>query len=295
MVDLRFPVDAAGNPRLTYATLHEYWDDDEYIFCCQYLCSPSSKKLVKFTEQLLMSRIVSEESLPQAGTYRTFAAWDFASSSERGSDFSFGSVGLFDSSNRGFVVDAVMDKFAKSELAFQVAKLAARWKVEKIGIEKSPGADFLETDIRIELAKAGHPHCPIEFFKVDSNKDAKESRAEGLETLLVAGRLLFSQCISIMDKIIKQFVKFKPHSKRKDDAVDGIAHLMRFMPSSFEAPLDEQARQQAVWDDLAQKELHDMIYIPRPKPEPIAEPEPPATHFEGLPIYQNTDAQIYGA
>lgn len=293
MVDLLFPFDSAANPRLNFSVLKDFLNEDEYIFCCQYLCSPSSKRSVNFTEQLLTSHITQEEGLPQAGSYRTFSAWDFASSTGRSSDFSCGAVGFFDVIGRMFVVEVEMGRFSKSELARKVAEQAARWKVEHIRVEKSPGADYLETDIRNELKIAGHPSCPLEFFKVDSTKDAKESRALGLETLLTSNRLWFSSLISCWDALLKQFKNFKPHSKRKDDCVDCIAHLARFLPDTIEVPQSEQDRQEEVWKILRQKQLLDMIYVP-PIQEVVEEPPPAATHYEGLPIFMNLDEQLYG-
>lgn len=283
-------------PRLNYKFLKNASADVEN-FPCQYLCKPSALKTVKFTEELLNSHKVGSEGLPQAGTFQTVMAWDFAYSDEKGRDFSVGSVGWFciagPLAGRCFVVDMVRGRFSKSELAHQVAKMAARWRVEKIGIEKSSGAEFLENDIMREVHRMGYNDCPQpEWFSVDSQKNAKNARAEGTETLLITDRLYFSSEIAILEDVIKEFVNFKPGSKRKDDAVDSIGHLCRYLPTHIEVPRTQQEKNQAVHDMLVQKQINELIFIAQPKPEPPPPPMP--TEIDGVPIYQSYEHILLG-
>lgn len=280
--------------RLGYKFLKNASADKEN-FPCQYLCQPSAFKIVKFTDPLLRSHVVKSEGLPQSGTFQTVMAWDFAYSNEKGRDFSVGSVFWFciagPQAGRAFVVEMVRGRFSKSELAHQVAKLAARWRPEKIGIENSGGASFLENDIMREVHRLGFPDCPMpEWFSVDSNKDAKNSRAEGVETLLITDRLYFSSEIAILDDVIKEFVNFKPGSKRKDDAVDSIGHGCRYMPTHIEVPRTQAEKNKAVHDLLVQKQINELIFMAPQKEEPP--PPPPPTSWEGMPIYKSYEEMI---
>lgn len=295
--ELLFPMDGQGVERWTYKALMAEKQIDEYIYSCQILLEPLSFRTVKFTEALLRSHVVKSEGLPQAGTFTTLMSWDFAYSNEKGRDFSVGTIAWFclagPLAGKAFIVDMVRGRFSKSELAMNVAKLATKWRPEKIGIEKSNGADFLENDIMREIHRMGFHDCPqFEWFPVDSNKDAATSRAEGLETLLISDRLYFSAEIPILDDVIKEFVVFKPGSKRKNDSVDSIAHACRYLPTKIEIPQTEQERNQAVHDLLMQKHLNEIIFIPAPKPE--APPEPPPTSWEGQPVYQNLEQMYLG-
>ncbi len=285
--ELLFPEDAEGVERLTYKFLKSEQDIDEYLFSCQYLLEPLASRTVKFTEALLKSHVTQAEGLPQPGTYRTFSAWDLAYSVEAGRDYSVGCVGWFvitgPQAGRMFVVDIVRGRFSKSELTFQIAEQAGRWKVERLGIENSPGAQFLDTDLRQQLLRAGHANCPIDYFPIDNHKGAKNARAEMLETLLVANRLWFSSDIGILEDVIGEFVGFKPGTKRKDDCVDATAHLARYMPGQIEIPATEIERQEAAYDILRQKDLHERLY-PGWQPPPPPEAPPMPLEWDGAPV-----------
>lgn len=297
-VNLLFPIDGKGEEQLTFKALKREANDDFFLFTCQFLCQPDVARTVKFTEQLINAHICQAEGLPQAGTYSCFSAWDFAGSNSASADFSVGCVGWFAKAGplagRMFVREIVMGRYSPSELAFQVAHQAARWRVEGISIEGSPGSFFLENEILDQLLRCGYPDAPRpEFFKVDTRKDAKNSRASNIETLLIHDRLWFSSdCMTDTDVLTKQFVNFKPHSKRKDDIVDGVAHLSRHMPTHIEIPKTEQDRQQAIRDIMRDKMLAEMLYPDQPAPLPEAPFEAPKT-FDGYPVRAN-ETEVYG-
>lgn len=311
-VTLLFPVDGQGVERLTFKALMAEYRSDAFIFSCQYLLAPHASKTVKFTEQMIRKQIIPQTEFPQAGSFFIGQAWDFATTDGNGSDRSFGSSVQFVTegplAGRMYVAEIVRGRFSKSELPFAVAGLASRWKpIEKIGVEKSSGVDFLENDILRALAKLGYPDCPsIEWFPVDSQKGAKGIRAESLETLFVENRIFFSDQIpkEIMDEVIKEFVKFKAGSNRKDDSVDGLAHVARYLPKGLSIPQTEQEKQTAAWDLLVKKQLHERMFPPSEEKQTpnwkrdgydrqeVVVPAP--THYEGLPIYQHPDQILYG-
>ena len=160
-VILLFPKDGKDFPRLTLEFLKAECHAEEYIFSCNYMLDPTRTKTVNFTEDLLRSRVTQESGLPQPGTYKVYSAWDFADSTGKGSDYSVGTVGMLDCLGRLFIVEVTRGKYSPSDLAFRVADQASRWRVEKIYIEKSPGADFLQNDIIRELNRCGYPRMPL--------------------------------------------------------------------------------------------------------------------------------------
>jgi len=282
-VELLFPIDSKGIPRLTLDFLKGEYLADEYIFSCNYLLDPQRMQTVAFSEKMLRDRIALENQLPQPGTYRIYAAWDFADSTGKNSDYSVGVVGHVDCFGRLFIMEIVRGKFSPSELAFKVADLAARHKVEHIYIEKSPGANFLHNDIMRELSRQGYGECPSpEWFPVDNQKGAKVRRAELLESLLTHGHIWFSVNVP-MDDIINEFTRFKPDAKRKDDIIDAIAHLTRVMPPKISPPESEIERTKIVYELLAQKQLQDMYFGVRENtPEKVSEALP--LEYDGYPI-----------
>lgn len=283
-VELLFPCDAKGFPRLTLEFLKEEYATDEYIFSCNYMLDPQRTVTVRFTEKMIRDRIVLENQLPQPGTYRLFSAWDFADSTGKNSDYSVGVVGMVDVFGRLYIIEIVRGRFSPSELAFRVADLAARHRVERIYIEKSPGSTFLHNDIMRELSRQGYGECPSpEWFPVDNQKGAKVKRAEMLESLLTHGHIWFSININIMDDVINEFLKFKPDAKRKDDIIDAIAHLTRVMPARIEPPESDIERTKIVYEILAQKQLQDMYFGVREVVEEKVAPALPM-EYDGYPI-----------
>jgi phage terminase large subunit-like protein len=213
-----------------------------------------------------------------------FSAWDFADSTGRGSDYSVGTVGWLDCLGRLFIVEVRRGKWSPSELSWQVADQAATWKSEKIYIEKSPGADFLQNDILRDLVRCGYGDCPYpEFFKVDNQKGAKEKRKEMLEAYMVHKTLWFSMALANWDDIKKEFVNAKSNSKRKDDIIDSIAHLARIIPATPPMNKTEMEKSQIVWNILAQKQLCDMYFGVRENTTPPPPPDMPmaGSMFEG--------------
>lgn len=311
-VELLFPVDGQGVPRLTYEAIMTEWNLDSFICSCQLLLNPTATKLAKFTEVMIRKHIIPHDQLPQPGTYFTAQAWDFAKTDGSGSDRSVGMNGQFTIAGplagRMFVTEIVRGRFSKSDLPFKVAGLALRWQpVQNLGIEKSPGADFLENDIKRALIKVGYPDAPsIDWIPVDNQKGAKNARALTLENILENDQLYFSDQIpeDVMKEVIREFVVFKGDSNRKNDSVDSCAHLSKYLPREITPPQTEQEKMTAAWDLLAQKQEHERMFPYNPDKESgtwkrdgydrQVVVEAPPTHWEGLPIFPNIEQQIYG-
>ena len=285
-VELLFPVDGKGRPRLTLEFLKDQCQANEYIFSCNYMLDPTRTKTVSFTEALLDSCITQSEGLPQPGTYRVFSAWDFADSTGKGSDYSVGTVGWVDYLGRLFIVEVLRGKWTPSELSFRVANQAATWRVEKIYIEKSPGADFLTNDIIRDLNRCGYGECPYpEFFPVDNQKGAKEKRKEMLESYMVHKTMWFSANLANFGDIKHEFINAKSNSKRKDDIIDSIAHLAgKVITNVPEITPTEKQQSQMVWDILAKKQLHDMYFGVRENATPPPQVDMPLDMHEGYKV-----------
>ncbi len=313
-VELLFPEDGNGVPRLTFEAIMTEYNSDAYICSCQLLLNPQAMKTAKFTESMIRKAIIPLEQFPQPGSYFVATAWDFAKTDGSGSDRSVGMAGFCTTSGplagRLYIVDIVRGRFSRSELPFQLANQANRWKpLQYLGIEKSPGADFLTNDILRALAMVGYPDAPsIDWIPVDNQKGAKNARALNLETLFVMNRIFFSDQIpeEIMKEVIKEFVNFKGDSNRKNDSVDACAFLARYIPNEITIPQTEQEKLNAAWDLLVQKQEHEKMFpfhedresehwkregYDKPKPKI----DPPLTQWDGYPIIRSIEEQLYGA
>jgi len=313
---LLFERDGHGVERLSFKALKTELNVDAYIFSCQYLINPTLTKVVKFTEQMIRAAIIPHEQFPQPGTYFVGMAWDFAKTDNPDSDRSVGGIGFFTTkgpmAGRMYVADIRRGRYSKSDLPHQFAGLAATWRpLEKIGVEKSPGADFLENDILRALAKTGYHDCPpIEWFPVDNQRGAKNARAEGTENLFLNQQIFFSDKIpkEVMTDVIREFTQFKAGTNRKDDSVDMIGHLSRFLPRDIAIPQTEQEKITAAWDVLAQKQRTERQFGLRDNPlndsgehwktdgydRPKEIVVPPPTHWEGIPIVNSYEESILG-
>jgi hypothetical protein len=311
-VILLFPVDRDGVPRLTFKALMDEYKVDAFIFSCQFLLNPTLTKTVKFTDQMFRKQIVPSSEFPQDGTYFIADVWDLATSDGKKSDRSCGMVGKFTIAGplagRMYVSEIIRGRYSKSELPFQIAGQANRWKpIKNLGIEKPPAHDFLENDIMRAMQKVGYPDCPaIEWIPIENIKGAKNERAAETEILLVNNQVFFSADIptDVMNEVIKEHVSFKAGANRKDDSVDTLARLARYMPKEISCPQSEQEKQTAAWDLLKQKQTHERMFPPNEdkqtstwkrdgydRQEAVAAP---LTEFEGMPIIRHIEEQYLG-
>lgn len=311
-VTLLFPLDRNGVPRLTFKALMDEYRVDAFIFSCQYLLNPTLTKVVKFTDQMLRKQIIPSEQFPQDGTYFVASVWDLATTDGKKSDRSCGMAGKFVTAGplagRMFVCEIVRGRWSKSDIPFQIANQANRWKpLRNLGIEKPPAHDFLENDIIRALQKVGYADAPsIEWIPIENIKGAKNERAAETEILLVNDQIFFSADIpeDVMNEVIKEHVNFKAGANRKDDAVDTLARLARYLPKEIGVPQTEQEKQTAAWDLLKQKQTHERMFPPSQAPDsPLwkrdgydRQPEivPAPTHWEGIPIIKSPEESIYG-
>jgi predicted phage terminase large subunit-like protein len=311
-VTLLFPVDRNEVPRLTFKALMDEYKVDAFIFSCQYLLNPALTKIVKFTDQMIRKQIIPSEEFPQDGTYFTASVWDLATTDGKKSDRSCGMAGKFTIAGplagRLFICEIIRGRYSKSELPFQISNQANRWRpLKNFGIEKPPAHDFLENDIMRALQKVGYPDAPsIEWIPIENIKGAKNERAAELESLFIDGRVFFSADIpaDVMNEVIKEFVNFKAGTNRKDDSIDTCARLARYLPKDIAVPQSEQEKQTAAWDLLKQKQQHERMFPPNEsKDSPLWKRDgydrqelvtPAPTEWEGLPIFQNPEEQIYG-
>lgn len=312
-VTLLFPVDRFDVPRLSFKALMAEYKVDAFIFSCQYLLNPTLTKTVKFTDQMFRKQIIPSSEFPQDGSYFLVNVWDLAATDGKKSDRSCGMIAKFTiagpQAGRMFICAIVRDRWSKSDLPFQIANQANRWKpLRTLGIEKPPAHDFLENDIVRALQKVGYADCPpIEWIPVENTKGAKNERAAETEILLVNNLLFFSAEIpeDVMNEVIKEHVNFKAGTNRKDDSVDTLARLARYLPKGIEAPVTEQQKQTAAWDLLKQKQHHERMFPPNEEKQTPnwkrdgydrqVMPEAPMTHWEGLPIITHPDYELYGS
>lgn len=226
--------------RQDFAYLKEKLELDEKTFCLQQLNSPQLLgQVVKFRIEDLRAATIR---VPQNPTFKRFNFWDVATTDSEGSDYCCGGFISIDTSKWiAYLHVLIMEKFAPSELAFQIAKLAKETNPERTFFEKykDTAEIWLEQEVKRIGVSWGYD-VPVHAFKTDKTKMAKGRRICGLEPLIVGGRLFFSNLIPNIDLLYKQFTDFKgvPHPKRHDDGPDMLSFLRMVMPmTGMELPV----------------------------------------------------------
>jgi phage terminase large subunit-like protein len=266
---------------------------DEDTFCLQQLNDPKKVGLsVKFRIEDLRK---ATTRVPQNPGFKRYNFWDVATTDSEGSDYCCGGFISIDTSKWiAYLHGLILERFAPSELAFQIAKMAKETNPEKVFFEKYKDSAeiWLEQEV-IRIGVSWGYQVPVHAFKTDKTKLAKGRRICGLEPLITGGRLYFSNLIPNLEMLYKQFTDFKgvPHPKRHDDGPDMLSFLRMVMPmTGMEMPRIEQpgmpmglqiltnAKDNQAWQEAQQKDaavqaflrgtaIPPAVIMAQPKPE----------------------------
>lgn len=219
--DLLFP------ELLSYEFLMREKHRDEISFEGQLNMNPRPKVTTVFDRELLEKHTVGFRMLPLNGPISI--TWDFAFSKRRGRDYTAGVVGRYNDKGQLFIIDLIFGRFKPAELAYQVAKLANAWNPYIVGIEDAGGSRYLEGSIIFESQKLGMAGLKIDWFPVDSTKDAKKTRIAALHPWMMRDMLFFSAHLPHLETLYKQF-ELCMGSHHHEDIPDAVAHQLRYAP-----------------------------------------------------------------
>lgn len=217
---------------LTFKKLRKEWHENEPASEGQYNQNPRPKSTTTFDLPLLHRQTVEHTKIPYSGPITI--TWDFAFSKKKGRDYSTGCVVRWNDKGHAFIIDLIRDKFLPTDLAKAVVKLAKDWRPQIIGIEKSMGADFLESEIIRQAQDTGIPEVMsvcgrIDWYKPDNQKDAKTIRMASLHPWLVDGRMWFAKFLPYLDVLYDEFQDCMT-SHHHDDIPDVISQQPRYAP-----------------------------------------------------------------
>lgn len=243
-------VDGQGNPKLMPGTttqkligftkemLDNLRDQDPVWFACQYMNQPIQQGGQRFTRALLESALVAVTAAPALSPAVLFV--DLAGTDSTSSDDSCIIAGKHDLQMTQYVVDARGGQWLPPLLAENVINMALIHRPQMIYFEKTPGSIFFMDYLRL-IALDRKVVLPMDFIKIDNNKDAKYIRIAALEGYIKHKRLKFFVGLAAWDKIVEQFGKFPGGKHKHDDYIDTIAlmssHMSALTPTRIIRPI----------------------------------------------------------
>ena len=212
--------------KLTAKFLWPQYSKNPAKFAKQYLLNPESVTSGVFTKQLLLRQTKPLSFMPAPHQSQVFINWDLAGLSGKG-DFSVGIVGVWETTGRLFILDAIVEKFTSSQMiCHAILKLFKKYNPDFHRIESANGTEYLSgelglTDKQIRLERAFKPG----FDEPTNTADAKQLRIRQLAGALERDLLQFYDGIPCLEEIYTQFEKFSGQGKYKDDGPDAIAQM----------------------------------------------------------------------
>lgn len=196
--------------------------DDPAMFSAQYLNQPIATDAQLFTEELLMSRVKSsaEENFPSLGFKTLFV--DVASSGAN--DDSVIMCGQQDPVGNIYVTDGVGGTWQTPNLVEMVIAKCLEHRPLKILIEKSGAGIVFANYVKSEGRHLGL-NIPIDFIKVNNQKDAKHIRISIAAGKLKQGKLFFLAGLPCWKNLFNQCITYTRN--RHDDYPDTVALMVQ--------------------------------------------------------------------
>lgn len=271
-------------------------EDDEIVFEAQMNqnCRPTS--VIVFDRPLLEKNTVTFQDVPQFGPVAHF--WDLAYKDGTGRDYTTAVSARWGSDGVCYIHAMVRDRFATdTDLAKAIVQFTKAHKPQVVGIEDSPGANWIMSALDLECSRERDVQVrqtlsrnAINWAKIDKQKGAKKSRLGSLQPLLVGGLLKFANYLDYLDALYEEFERCMTRS-RHDDIPDAIAYVTQyrhqfsyyFQSTQATAPVpmskeDRDRMDSQAWHNLIFEENTDAFgrpgyAIPPPVSEPVTELE----------------------
>lgn len=205
-------------------------------FGCQYENNPLSQDEIRFSRELLMSKVRHHSKVPTRGT--VVFQIDIATGQEKRHDDMVIMVSRI-KNGRHHLIDCVGGHFLEDQQPVIICNLIQKYAPRAIFIEKKTGAGYLQVLIKLEAQRRGLRMLPtIELMKADNTDGAKEMRIGAILGYLTQDRVLFKHGMPHLEKLFDQLQLF-PRAQLHDDYADCLGALLQ-APTGFENdPLPE--------------------------------------------------------
>lgn len=246
-MDLLFP------ELLSYEFLKGEFEEDYESFMTQYMNDAHGGKEVTFPREKLLQATLQADQMPVAG--ETFVAWRFPYNGKPAMKEASGAAAVLEN-GRMYVVDVINGTFAPSALAHRVVQQAKRFGAHKVMIEESPGARYFEPAIQNYALALGWT-LSITWLEFQEDDGARDLRLKGLEPMITAMRVVFSESMKKLAEVVKQFANYGMIDD--NGIVDVIARVAEGLPKSI-AAADSNPEQDMAWEMAKQRDLYDRTH-----------------------------------
>ena len=218
---LLFPQVTLPDGRLvghTIEMLEKMQVEDPQMFAAQYLNQPIASDTQLFPDVLILSHVRStlEVGFPSLGFKTLFV--DLATGGTN--DDSVVLCGQQDCLGKMYVTDGVGSQWNVPNFALVVIDQALKHKPVKILLEKSAAGVVFAEYVKVVAMQRGLT-LPLDFIKVDNQKNAKFIRISTVNGALKQGKLWFLAGLPCWNNMLEQFTTFPRN--RHDDYPDTVS------------------------------------------------------------------------
>lgn len=207
----------------TVDLLRQIMRDNPGMFASQYLNRPMLESQQILTEEDMNKATLASDRAPALGPAVLFI--DLAAEGDTEPDDSVVVIGKTDAVGKMYAVGGNGGKWTIPQLANNVIVYALQCRPVKILIEETASAKYFVEYVRMVCRDKGIS-LPLDYIKVDNQKNAKQTRIRAWAGHVKNGRFFFFIGIPYWDRLVKQSTEFTGAKHQHDDYPDTMALMM---------------------------------------------------------------------
>jgi len=230
---VRFPrtIGNDGNAHgFTAEILNQILRDNPGVFASQYLNQPMLESQQILTEDDMLRATIIPALAPPLSPACLFI--DLAAEGDTEPDDSVVIIGKTDGKGVMYAVGGNGGKWTIPQLASNVISYALQCRPLKILIEETASAKYFVEYMRLECRDKGI-NLPLDYIKVNNQKDAKMIRIKAMAGHVKNGRLKFFVGLKYWDKLVEQSTKYTGSKHQHDDYPDTMALMCNVFASKY--------------------------------------------------------------
>ena len=230
---VRFPrtVGRDGNAHgFTREILLQIMRDNPGIFASQYLNQPMLESQQILTETDMNNATIIPALAPPLSPACLFI--DLAAEGDTEPDDSVVIIGKTDGKGTMYAVGGNGGKWTIPQLAANVISYSLQCRPLKIMIEETASAKYFVEYLRLDCRDKGL-NLPLDYIKVNNQKDAKQTRIRAMAGHVKNGRLKFFVGLPYWNKLVEQSTKYTGSKHQHDDYPDTMALMCNCFASKY--------------------------------------------------------------